>query len=337
MQRYLLLLYVAWISLESMAEPAFRIPTINEALWDDSTQGYQTFFAPTNIGKWESGRFGCVRSEGWKFHEGIDILYTQQDQKGEPKDLIFAAAEGIVCYVNHKPGLSNYGKYIILGHKIEGLEIYTIYAHLSRIEDQVTPGRMVEAGARIATMGRTTNSGSIARARAHLHFEITLVINENFDQWFQKRNPGNANDHGVWNGRNFLGLNPESIYKEQVRLQKNFSLRGFIRNQEALYTVFVNKADFPWLRRYVPLVKKDSGLSAEQITGYEITFNPFGVPYRLEPSKREPMKSNSIELLHVEEMVYSKYRCRGLVRKQGKEFKLSKSGLDLINLLIFAE
>ena len=91
------------------------------------------------------------------------------------------------------------------------------------------------------------------------------------------------------------------------------------------------------MRRYVPLVKKDSNLSTEQITGYEITFNPFGVPYRLEPSKREPMKSNSIELLHVEEMVYSKHRCRGLVRKQGKEFKLSKSGLDLINLLIFAE
>lgn len=337
MQRFVLLLYLAWISLESMAEPVFRIPTINEALWDDSTQGHQAFFAPTNTGKWESGRFGCVRSEGWKFHEGIDILYTQTDQKGEPKDLIFAAAEGIVCYVNHKPGLSNYGKYMIIGHIIEGLEIYTIYAHLSHIEDQVTPGRMVEAGARIATMGRTTNSGTIARARAHLHFEITLVINENFDQWFQKRNPGSTNDHGVWNGRNFLGLNPESIYKEQVRLQKNFSLRGFIRNQEALYTVFVNKADFPWMRRYVPLVKKDSDLSTEQITGYEITFNPFGVPYRLEPSKREPMKSNSIELLHVEEMVYSKYRCRGLVRKQGKEFKLSKSGLDLINLLTFVK
>jgi hypothetical protein len=91
------------------------------------------------------------------------------------------------------------------------------------------------------------------------------------------------------------------------------------------------------MRRYVPLVKKDADLSAKQITGYEITFNPFGVPYRLEPSNREPMKSNFIELLHVEETVYSKYRCRGLVRKQGKEFKLSKSGLDLINLLIFVE
>jgi hypothetical protein len=49
------------------------------------------------------------------------------------------------------------------------------------------------------------------------------------------------------------------------------------------------------------------------------------------------MKNNSIELLHVEEMLYSKCRCRGLVRKQGKDFKLSKSGLDLINLLIFVE
>jgi murein DD-endopeptidase MepM/ murein hydrolase activator NlpD len=227
MPRYLLFLYIAWFSLESLAEPVFRIPTLNQALWQGSEHSHRTFFAPTRTGKWESGRFGCVRSDGWKFHEGIDIRYTQRNKKGEPTDPIFAAAEGIVCYVNQKPGLSNYGKYIVLGHKIEGLEIYTIYAHLNRIEDLVIPGRKVEAGARIATMGRTTNSGTIARSRAHLHFEITLVINEKFDAWFQKRNPGSINDHGAWNGRNFLGLNPESIFKEQVQIRGRIQPSNF--------------------------------------------------------------------------------------------------------------
>lgn len=337
MLRYFLILCLAWFNLESLAEPVFRIPTLNQALWQGSEHGHRTFFAPTRTGKWESGRFGCVRSDGWKFHEGIDIRYTQRNKKGEPTDPIFAAAEGIVCYVNQKSGLSNYGKYIVIGHKIEGLEIYTIYAHLNRIEDLVIPGKQVEAGARIATMGRTTNSGTIARSRAHLHFEITLVINEKFDAWFHKRNPGSNNDHGVWNGRNFLGLNPESIYKQQVQLGDKFSLRTFIRNQEAFYTVFVDKTDFPWLRRYLPLMKKNPELTQEEMTGYEVTFNPFGVPYQLTPSKHASDKGNSIELVKVEETVYSKYRCRGLLKKQGKDFHLSQTGLDLIELLTFTE
>ncbi len=335
MLKYIITLPVFWLYLTAVAEPVFRIPTLNQSLWSGTEHGHRSFFAPTRTGRWQSGRFGCVRSDGWKFHEGIDIRFTQRDKKGEPTDPIFAAAEGIVCYVNDKPGLSNYGKYIILGHKIEGLEIYTIYAHLSHIEEQVVTGRAVEAGARIGTMGRTTNSSTIARSRAHLHFEMTMVINEGFDAWFKIRNPGSKNDHGAWNGRNFLGLDPEAIFREQARLGKEFSLRNFIRNQEAFFTVFVEKRHFPWLRRYVPLVRLDPQLPNEDIHGYEITFNPFGLPFDLVPSDRRTDNDNDVELLHVNEEVYTRYRCRRLIKKQGREYQLSQTGLDLIQILTF--
>ncbi|MBT5928399.1 MAG: M23 family metallopeptidase [Verrucomicrobia bacterium] len=333
--RQFLILNVPFIILDAKADPAFRIPTPNQALWEGSEKGHRTFFAPTRAGKWESGRFGCVRSGGWKFHEGIDIRYTKRNKQGEPTDPVFSTAEGIVCYANQKASLSNYGKYIILGHKIEDLEIYTIYAHLSQIEDQVVAGRQVEAGARIATMGRTTNSGTIARSRAHLHFEITLVINEKFDEWFQIRNPGSTNDHGAWNGRNFLGLNPESIFREQARLGENFSLRNFLRKQESFFTVFVTKTQFPWLRRYVPLMRINSTVSLQEATGFEITFNAFGLPYQLSPSKHTTKTNQSIELLDVQENIYQKYKCRKLLKKQGSQFQLSQTGLDLIHLLTF--
>jgi hypothetical protein len=67
------------------------------------------------------------------------------------------------------------------------------------------------------------------------------------------------------------------------------------------------------------------------MTGYEITFNPFGVPFQLIPSKHPLDKGNSIELVHVDETVYTKYRCRRLLKKQGKDFQLSQTGLDLVN------
>ena len=76
-----------------------------------------------------------MRSDGWQIHEGLDIRCLQRDRHGEPTDPVMATANGTVAYINNRPSLSNYGNYIVLRHQIEGMEIYSLYAHLHSIRD----------------------------------------------------------------------------------------------------------------------------------------------------------------------------------------------------------
>src|SRR5450759_2173679 len=108
-----------------LAQP-FQLPTANRALFE--TGGEEKFFVGT-VGKpWTSGCYGCVRSDGWQMHEGLDIRCLQRDKRGEPTDPILATADGTVAYISMRPSLSNYGNYLILRHHVEGLEIYSLYA-----------------------------------------------------------------------------------------------------------------------------------------------------------------------------------------------------------------
>ena len=195
------------------AQP-FQLPTANHALFEKN--GEEKFFVGT-VGKpWMSGTFGCVRSDGWQMHEGLDIRCLQRDKHGEPTDPVLATADGDVVYFNQKPSLSNYGRYLILRHSIEGLEIYSLYAHLTGIRPGLKVGQPVKAGETIATMGRSTNTREgISKDRAHVHFELNLFYNERFEVWYKKTFPNQRNDHGIWNGQNLVGLDPWAILREQ--------------------------------------------------------------------------------------------------------------------------
>src|SRR5213594_1812619 len=114
----------------------FHLPTANQALFEKGDE--DRFFVGT-VGKpWTSGGFGCVRTEGWQMHEGLDIRCLQRDRHGEPIDPVLATVDGTVVYINTRPSLSNYGNYIVLRHQIEGLEIYSLYAHLREIRAGLT-------------------------------------------------------------------------------------------------------------------------------------------------------------------------------------------------------
>src|SRR6187401_3107224 len=169
------------------AQP-FQLPTANHALFEPN--GEEKFFVPT-VGKtWTSGCFGCVRSDGWQMHEGLDIRCLKRDKRGEPIDPVMATADGKVAYINTKPSLSNYGNYIVLRHTVDGIEIYSTYAHLREIQPGLKIGDSVKEGETIATMGRTSNTGEgISKERAHVHFELGLFINEKFPAWYKKTFP----------------------------------------------------------------------------------------------------------------------------------------------------
>ena len=317
------------------AQIPFQFPTANHALYQPGAE--LKFFAPTASDKpWTSGSFGCVRNNSSRMHEGLDILHLHTDRRGEPTDPVLATANGTVMYANDKPGLSNYGRYLVLQHAVEGVEIFSLYAHLSAIAPGVVAGKKVGAGQVIATMGRTSTAEVIAKDRAHVHFELNVFVNDRFEAWFAQNRPGERNDHGHWNGHNLLGLDASQILMAERPGEKKFNLLDFLRRQPELCRVQVRAKNFPFLKRYAPLVQKNPVAEKTGIAGYEITLNYSGVPFALTPRGETEMKSrNKIFLLAVNEAVQKANPCGNLVVQRGGRWQLTDSGRRAMELLIY--
>jgi murein DD-endopeptidase MepM/ murein hydrolase activator NlpD len=322
-------------STSLFGQTPFQFPTANHALYDAG--GELKFFALTAPDKpWTSGSFGCVRDNGWRMHEGLDIRHLQTDKRGEPTDPIMATADGTVMYFNKKSGLSNYGNYIVIRHVVEGLEIYSLYAHLSAIQPDLKIGESVKAGQVIATMGRTSSNEAIAKDRAHVHFELNVLINDNFAAWYKKNAIGERNDHGEWNGQNLNGLDVRDILLAEHNPAAKFSLLTFLRSQTELCRVFVRATNFPYLKRYPALVLANPIAAKEGVVGYEIALNYNGVPFALMPRAASEIKGNArIQLLSVNEREYHANPCRKLVVQRGGRWQLAEAGLRLISLLTY--
>ncbi len=322
------------LTATTLSAQPFRLPTANVAIYEPG--GEERYFVGT-VGKpWLSGTFGCVRTEGWQMHEGLDIRCVQRDRRGEPTDPVVAAADGTVSYFNTKPGLSNYGRYVILRHQIDGLDVYTLYAHLSEFAPGLKFGDHVKAGDVIATMGRSTNTREgISRDRAHVHFEIDLVVNERFPDWYRKTFPGQRNDHGGWNGQNLVGLDPWKVFLAQKEKGAAFNLAAFIRADTELCRVAVRATNFAWLRRYPGLIRPNPNADREGIAGYEIALNYVGLPFEVTPRAASELKAKSrITLLSVNDAEYKKHPCRKLVSNRTGRWQLANNGQHLIDLLL---
>jgi peptidoglycan LD-endopeptidase LytH len=314
------------------AQP-FRFPTANQSILEKD--GEEKFFVGTVGRPWTSGAFGCVRTGGWQMHEGLDIRSIQRDKRGESTDPILATAAGTVAYISTRAGLSNYGIYVVLRHQIEGLEVCSLYAHLSEVRPGLQVGQSVKAGETIGTMGRTSNTRqAISRERAHLHFELNLFVSERFPDWYARTFPGQRNDHGMWNGQNLLGLDPQAILEQQARNPGEFSFLHFVRNQPELCRVLVRDTSFPWLKRYRLLIRRNPVAEREGVAAYEIALNANGVPFQLIPRAASEVKTKSrFQLLSVNEQEYRKNPCRKLVVQRGSSWALDTAGERLLGLL----
>jgi peptidoglycan LD-endopeptidase LytH len=311
---------------------AFRLPTANDALFERAPE---KFFVGTAGKPWTSGAFGCVRTEGWQMHEGLDIRCLERDKRGEPIDPVMATADGTVAYANRRTGLSNYGNYIILRHVIDGLEVYSLYAHLKEIRADLKSGQTVKAGETIGIMGRTSNTAqAITKDRAHVHFELNFVLNDRFGEWYRKYHKGERNDHGDWNGQNLIAIDPQAVFLTERQQGPAFNFAAFAKQQTELCRVLVRDAEFPWLRRYPGFVKTNPAI--QTIAGYEIALNFAGLPYELTPRDASEIKGRAaVQLLSVNEAEYARNPCRRLVTKRGSRWELTGRGENLISLLIF--
>ncbi|HXR05264.1 MAG TPA: M23 family metallopeptidase [Verrucomicrobiae bacterium] len=317
------------------AQQPFQFPTANHALYEVGNE--LKFFAPTLPDKpWTTGSFGCVRTDGRQMHEGLDIRSLQHDKRGEPTDPVMAAADGTVVYFNTRPSLSNYGNYIVVRHVIEGLEIYSLYAHLSAIRAGLKIGDPVKAGEVIATMGRTSNAETILPWRAHVHFELNVLVNDNFAAWFRHNSPGERNDHGEWNGQNLNGLDPREILLQEHSQGTNFNLLNFIRGQTELCRVQVRATSFPYLKRYPMLVLKNLVAEKEGVAGYEVALNYNGVAFALLPRAASEIKGKAkYQLLSVNAPEEQAHHCRKLVVQRGGRWQLTNNGLREVGLLTY--
>jgi hypothetical protein len=221
-----------------------------------------------------SGSFGMVREEGQRFHEGIDIRPTARNAAGEPLDLVFSAMDGQVAYVNNATN-GPYGKYVVLTHPKAELLVYTLYAHLAKIDPAVKVGEAMTRGKVIGLMGRTSaGAAAITPDRAHLHFEVGLILSTSFGTWYsvQPENRKSPNLHGLWNGQNLMGMDPMPVL---IRTRAN--LLDAVRSQTAVVSVTMRTATAPdFVKRYPMLVSGDS----EHAAGWRVDFSWQGMPIR---------------------------------------------------------
>ena len=333
--RTLIVVALGAVSGELHAQ-SFHLPTANRALFE-ADGGGERFFVPT-VGKtWMTGTFGCVRSDGRQLHEGLDIRCLQRDKRGEPTDPVLATADGTVAYVNRKASLSNFGNYLVLRHEIDGIEIYSTYAHLREVGADMKPGATVKSGAPIGIMGRTANTREgISKERAHVHFELNLFVHDRFPEWYKQNFPGQRNDHGAWNGQNLAGLDPRAILLEQQRLGPKFSLAQFIQGQTELCRVVVRATHFPWLQRYATLVRPNPSAQKEGVAGYEIVLNFNGIPKDLIPRAAAEIKGKAkFQLLSVNDVEAKKNPCRRLVTQRTGHWELAPHGIRALELLTY--
>ena len=319
----------------AVAKPKFSFPTENRTLLHSGEE--TKFFAPTGPGRpWSSGAFGCVRNTRTRIHEGIDIRALHRDGHNEPTDLVQATRSGMVMHINANAAASNYGKYIALSHSVENLQAYSLYAHLSKIADGLKVGQSVTSGDTLGILGRTTNTKDIiSKDRAHLHFEIGLQINTQFESWFKHWYRGGKNHHGAWNGINLLGLDAADILQQDTTGSCNFT--SHISKQPFLCRVRIHQTQLEWAERFPGLVVQTVNNETLSIKAWEVDLNFNAIPIRLKPLFEEGLKKKAggvrFELLEVNDDVRREHPCSSLVFKKGARWVLTTKGLRALDLL----
>src|SRR5437870_7272080 len=316
------------------------LPTDNDALFSGGGRAFYQYierdFKGVKSTPWEGGQYGFVRdpvetSAGvvcTRFHEGIDIRPLRRDGRGKPLDEVRAIADGKVVHTNLVPGYSNYGRYIVIEHRWDGSNYYSLYGHLS--STAVRARNHVERGQRIAVMGYT--GAGLNQARAHVHLELNLMLSHHFEAWHEAFHKNDPNHNGIYNGINLAGLDIARLY---LALRKNpyLTIPDFLGDEEISYKVAVPKsAHFELPRPYPWLVTRRAGPETQS---WEVSFAGSGLPLKIAPSAKQVAQP---ELTYVKKSSIDYfYLTHGEVVGHGQKGHLTESGQRLMRLLIWPD
>jgi murein DD-endopeptidase MepM/ murein hydrolase activator NlpD len=336
---------VLFVSFPAMAQsqPAplnLALPTENDAIYRGDGPGFYQYIVRDWKGvqstPWEGGQYGFVRNPTetpsgiiyTRFHEGIDIRPLERDARGEPLDPVRAIAAGHVVHTNLAPGFSNYGKYVVVEHRWDGCNYYSLYGHLSSIQVQV--GQRVEQRDQLGVMGHTGEG--LNQARAHLHLELNLMLSRRFEPWYDHFSKSDPNRQGLYNGINLIGLDIARLY---LALQKRPSLTipEFLAEEETFYRVLLPGSKNFDLARFYPwmIARKTEKLPVS----WEISFNRVGVPVKIEPSE-EPAAEPKLSYLKPIGVNASELT-RGQIAGRGEGAHLTRKGKQFMRLLTYPD
>ncbi len=236
---------------------AFPTAQTNLMATDDAT-----VYMPTASGRVESALYGSTRTRLdangraiAAFHAGLDIAPLERDRSGRALDAVFSVADGTVVYANRLAGNSNYGRYIMIEHQDEAGPVYSLYAHLSAVHANAVAGRRVARGDPIGTMGNSSTMG-IPVVRAHLHLEIGVLMNRQFEGWCVRE--GLDTRHGIYHGWNMNTVDPLALYRTP---DGRFSLRDHLASLPAAFELTVRTPVRPdYFNAYAALWQTSDGV-----------------------------------------------------------------------------
>jgi murein DD-endopeptidase MepM/ murein hydrolase activator NlpD len=309
-----------------------RFPTDQQRLLDENHAGV---FQPTASGRPQSAHFGSVRTvkrgRRWQssFHEGIDIAAMERDRRHRPLDLIYAVSGGTVAYINRVAGNSNYGRYVVLEHPDPLGPVYTLYAHLAEVPEDLAEGDPVVAGDVIGRMGSSSSTG-IPNVRAHLHFEVGLMLNDRFKYWYRARKQ--KPDHGNLHGWNLLGISPLDFLRMQ-KAHPEFTMAGFMYHVPRAFDLLIQvDRQLDYFERY-PLLWKDRPFKGGVMllscaeNGLPLQ-GRYAFPEEIEQAASLPA------VLHVDEEALGRNGCH-LITTQSDNRQVARRGKRLLEILSY--
>ena len=335
-------LFLSAFCATALAQPqdlVYRLPTDNNTLFSTGGNDYYMYvdrsFEGQKTQPWQAGTYGMVRNPFRpqpgaevmfsRFHEGIDVKPIKRDARQEPLDDVRPIAPGQVVHASSKPGLSNYGRYVVVAHRVPEGIIYSLYAHLAEVK--------CHAGQRVGTgnvIGRLGYSGvGLNKTRAHLHLEIALMINSRFTECYV-----GENKHGNYNGINLAGFNP-SVALKACKNGEPFSISAYFATLEEHYRVAVpciGTMDF--MRRY-PFLYKGDKKATQRPQSLEIAFTAEGLPIGIYPSDRSVQQPR---IVSCKPMPTVQQNCTvNRVKNNSVKAALTQSGLRYVNLFLWNE
>jgi murein DD-endopeptidase MepM/ murein hydrolase activator NlpD len=122
------------------------------------------------IGGYMEHRTLYARSELFNTEDGPRRLHLGVDIWADAGTPVYAPLAGQIHSFKDNNNHSDYGPTIILLHNLDGLELYTLYGHLSRNDlEGLHAGDKVEKGKKLGSFGSQSENGHWP---PHLHFQL---------------------------------------------------------------------------------------------------------------------------------------------------------------------
>lgn len=331
-----LLFAVLWVVSDlagAEAPPELVWPTPAPVLEDGLPPA--DYVQPTAAGTTESALFGCVRNNGRRFHEAVDIAPALPRKRGRPTDPVVAIHDGIVRHISKDSWKSSYGRYVVLEHPLLVPAVYTLYSHLATLAADLEEGDAVRAGQQLGIMGNSAGGYRIPWSRAHLHLEVGLRVSNDFEDWYGRQSFGSPNHHGNFNGMNLVGLDPLQYFREfrPDRAGNALAVIESIAPAAKLHVRVGRRPDF--LRRYPSLELE--GCGEEVRVGWEVFVSGWGLPLSFRglaaSELRGAANGGEITVVAVDRGEMDRYACRNLLEREGPAWRLGSGGRQLLELL----